>query len=448
MKGWAEPQPRAGGLWDRRPLEAYEPGAHSVASRFPLNVASNHAEDGLGSNRLDRLEHHVLDQTAIGETEWPHFDQEMIDATARVLRSGRVSYKTGQEGKLFEAEFARILGVPHALAVANGTMALEIALESLGIGPGDDVVVTPRSFVASAACTVRRGARPIFADIDPDSGVLTAETIEAALTPATRAVIVVHLSGWPCDMDPIVALARRHGLLLVEDVAQATGGTYKGMHLGSFGDAAAFSFCQDKIVSTGEGGLITVADEAVFKRAWALRDQGSSWDVMHGPKHPPGFIWSRHSFGTNARMPEVEAAIGRVALRRLPSWLAERRRNAEMLKRRLRAVPALRVPIAPEGHAYYRVNAYVRREQLAHGWTRDRILAELHSRGVVTHVGCGEIYREEAFVRAALAPPSPLPNAHELAESAMAFAVHPGLTEGVLSKVGDVVEEVMDRATR
>ena len=180
---------------------------------------------------------------------WPYFAPDEIAAAVRVLESGNVNYWTGNEGRQFELEFAEFAGCRHAVAVANGTVALELALRTLGIGPGDEVVTSSRTFIASASCAVAVGARPVCADVDRDSGNITADTIRAVLTPATKAMVVVHLAGWPCEMDPILELAHERRLKVIEDCAQAHGATYKGRPAGSLGDIAAFSFCQDKIMT-------------------------------------------------------------------------------------------------------------------------------------------------------------------------------------------------------
>ena len=195
---------------------------------------------------------------------WPSFTVEEADAARAVLLSNKVNYWTGTECRNFETEFAAWCGTAHAVALANGTLALDVALKALGIGPGDEVVVTPRTFMASISCVVTAGATPVFADVDPDSGNLTAATIAAVLTPRTRAVIVVHLAGWPCDMDPIMALADQHGLKVIEDCAQAHGARYKGRSVGCMGHVGAWSFCQDKIMTTGgEGGMVTTNDAEI-----------------------------------------------------------------------------------------------------------------------------------------------------------------------------------------
>ncbi len=268
---------------------------------------------------------------------WPYYEPDEMEAVTAVLASGRVNYWTGEEGRQFESEFAAQVGTQHAVAVMNGSVALELALRALGLGPGDEVVVPARSFIASASSVVLVGARPVFADVDPLSGNLTAESIAAVLSPRTRAVIVVHLGGWPCDMDSISALTQARGLRLIEDCAQAHGATYKGRQVGSFGAAAAFSFCQDKIMSTGgEGGMLVCNDETVWQRAWSYKDHGKSWDAVYRRQHPPGFRWLHESFGSNWRMTEMQAAIGRRQLKKLSSWVAQRQQNALALELALR----------------------------------------------------------------------------------------------------------------
>ncbi|MGH6899696.1 MAG: DegT/DnrJ/EryC1/StrS family aminotransferase [Geminicoccaceae bacterium] len=384
--------------------------------------------------------------------QWPHFDDEQIAAAAAVLRSGKVNYWTGDEGRAFEREFARACGAAYAIALANGTVALELALHVLGIGPGDEVVVTPRSFIASAGTVALRGARPVFADVDPDSQNLTPATVRAVLSRRTKAIIAVHLAGWPCEMDGLLELARTHGLKLIEDGAQAHGARYRGRPVGSFGDLAAFSFCQDKIMTTGgEGGMLTTDDEALWRAAWSYKDHGKSYDAVYHRAHPPGFRWLHESLGTNWRMTEVQAAIGRRQLERLPAWLSTRRRNAAILAAGLRAVPLLRVPETPAhvSHAWYKLYAFVRPERLARGWTRDRIMAAIAERGVPCFTGaCSEIYRERAFADRGLGPQRPRPVARALGATSLMLLVHPTLTPEDMAYACRVVAAVCARATR
>lgn len=379
--------------------------------------------------------------------EWPSFSDEEVEAVVKVLRSGKVNYWTGKEGSSFEREFADYCGVDYSVALANGSVALELALYALGIGPGDEVIVTPRTFIASASSIVLCGARPVFADIDPVSQNITADNICKVLTSKTRAIMVVHLAGWPCDMDPILSLAQQHGLKVIEDCAQAHGATYKGRPVGSFGDVAAFSFCQDKIMTTGgEGGMLLTNSKEVWERAWAYKDHGKSYDTVFRPEHTPGFRWLHESFGTNGRMTEMQAAIGRIQIKKLPGWLAHRRSNAAVLTESFQKLPALRIPKVPEyiEHVYYKYYVFVRPERLGRGWDRDRILEAINAERIPCFSGsCSEVYREKAFHKAGLFPQKRLEQAQELGETSLMFLVHPTLGEEEMVRTCKTVEEVL-----
>lgn len=383
---------------------------------------------------------------------WPHFPQDEIEAVSRVLASGKVNYWTGNECRSFEDEFAAFTGRRHAIALANGTLALELALLVLGLQAGDEVIVPSRTFIATASCVVVRGGVPVAADVDPVSQNITADTIRTALTSRTRGIIVVHLAGWPVDMDPVLALAREKNLFVIEDCAQAHGATYKGKPIGSFGDAAAFSFCQDKIMTTGgEGGMLVLDDEARWKRAWSYKDHGKDHGAVFTRKHPPGFRWLHESFGTNWRMTEMQAAIGRIHLAKLPHWIETRQRNALDLHHSLEGVPGLRreVPPADFGHAYYRYYTFIESDRLAAGWNQTRIVEAINAEGAPCFVGsCGEIYLEKAFQDAGFVPKERLPTARQLAETSLAFLVHPTLGKAEMHAAGAAVRKVMERATR
>jgi dTDP-4-amino-4,6-dideoxygalactose transaminase len=383
---------------------------------------------------------------------WPSFTDEEIAAVTRVLASNRVNYWTGTEGREFENEFARWIGVPHAIALNNGTVALEVALHALGIGPGDEVVVTPRSFIASASCVVSAGARPVFADVDRDTQNITARTIEAVLTSRTRAVIPVHLAGMPCDMDDIMALARARKLAVIEDCAQAAGASYKGRPVGSIGDIGAWSFCQDKILTTGgEGGMVTTSDPGLWQTMWSYKDHGKSWPAVYERQHGEGFRWLHESFGTNGRMLEMQAAIGRAQLRHIDATLASRRSHARRIWAAAAGLPGLRVPPIPEwaNHAAYRAYVFIEPGALARGWDRDRVVAEIKAHGVPCYSGsCSEIYLEKAFAGTGYAPAEPLPVARELGETSVMFLVHPTLEDRHIDLTCDALRKVMGAAVR
>ena len=383
---------------------------------------------------------------------WPSFTEEEANAVRDVILSNKVNYWTGQETRSFEKEFAAWSGTEYAVALANGTVALDVALKALNIGAGDEVIVTSRTFLASVSSIVNAGAVPVFADVDLDSQNITAQTINAVMTPRTKAFICVHLAGWPCDMDPIMALANEHGLKVIEDCAQAHGTHYKGRPVGSIGHIGAWSFCQDKIMTTGgEGGMVTTNDRQLWADMWAYKDHGKSWEAVYEREHAPGFRWVHESFGTNWRMLEAQAVIGRIQLRRMQDWQAARIKNATRIWETAQQLPALRVPVisSDDVHAAYKAYVFVRPERLKADWSRDRILTEIAAQGVPAFSGsCSEVYLEKAFDNTGWRPPQSLANAKELGETSMMFLVHPTLSEQEVELTCKVLRDVVEQATR
>ena len=383
---------------------------------------------------------------------WPAYSEAELAAVTEVLRSGRGNYWLGEHGLALEREFADYCGSRYGLAVGNGTLALQLALHALGIGAGDEVIVTPRSFVASANCIVLCGARPVFADVDRDSQNLTPESVERVITPRTRAIMAVHLAGWPCDMPGLMRLASDRGLYVIEDCAQAHGAAVAGRKVGSFGQTAAFSFCQDKIISTGgEGGLLLTADEELWAQAAAYRNHGKDPRKVNPGARDFEFQWQHDTVGSNYRMLEVQSVLGRLQLSKLEDWIAIRARNAAVLTAGLLGQAAARTtnPGADIRHAYYKYYFFIQPEALKSGWNRPRLLAEIGAAGVPCSIGVSpEIYREPAYVQRGLAPASRLPVAAELCETSMVVPVHPTLTETIVGEMCDIICSVLKSATR
>jgi dTDP-4-amino-4,6-dideoxygalactose transaminase len=378
---------------------------------------------------------------------WPSFTQEESDKVAEVLLSNKVNYWTGNEGREFEKEFASFADSEYAIAVANGTVALDLALIALGVGEGDEVVVTPRTFIASISSIVNAGAIPVFADVDLDSQNITPETVRKVLSPKTKAIVCVHLAGWPCDMDGFMALAEEQGLKVIEDCAQAHGATYKGRSVGSIGHVGAWSFCQDKIMTTGgEGGMVTTNDKVLWQRMWSYKDHGKSYDAVYLKEHPPGFRWVHESFGTNWRLTEMQSAIGRIQLGRMPEWSARRRANADAITKVCESYTFLRVPKVSTGieHAFYKFYAFVVPEALPEDWSRDRIIDELVNAGVPCMQGsCSEVYLERAFDGHPSRPSTALPAAKALGESSLMFMVHPTINSDQLALYCEAIDQVL-----
>lgn len=378
---------------------------------------------------------------------WPSFTQAEADAVSKVLLSNKVNYWTGQECREFEKEFAQFAGTKHAVAVANGTVALDVALKALGIGAGDDVIVTSRTFLASASSIVTAGANPIFADVELDSQNISRRTIEAVITPNTKAIICVHLAGWMCDMDPIMQLAEEKGIFVIEDCAQAHGAMYKGKSAGSIGHIGAWSFCQDKIMTTGgEGGIVTTNDESLWKKMWSYKDHGKNYDSVYNTQHPPGFRWLHDSFGTNWRMMEMQAVIGRLQLKKMPEWTAKRNANMARIQAVFENSPYFTVakPSVEYVHAAYKCYVQVNTSALPEDWSRDRIMAEINALNVPCFSGsCSEVYLEKAFDGTPWRPAESLPHAKQLGATSLMFLVHPTLSEHSLQKTVDAIQVVI-----
>lgn len=393
---------------------------------------------------------------------WPSFTQQEADAVSRVLLSNKVNYWTGTETREFEKEYANWVGTDYAIALANGTLALDLALQAMGVGAGDEVIVTPRSFIASVSTVVNAGALPVFADVEEATGNISARTIAPHITDKTKAIIAVHLAGWPCDMDEIMALAAQHNLWVIEDCAQAHGAKYKGKSVGSIGHVGAWSFCQDKIMTTGgEGGMVTTNDKTLWQKMWEYKDHGKNYDSVYNKQHPPGFRWLHDSFGTNWRMMEMQAVLGRIQLERMADWTAKRTKNAAVLREMCLPYASsegfLSVPDAQfhevlgqdSVHAYYKYYVYARPDHLPADWSRDKIIQAFNEQGIPCFSGsCSEIYLEHAFDNHPSKPQQSLPVAKQLGETSLMFLVHPTLTDAEMQKVAQVGKTIFDQISQ
>lgn len=383
--------------------------------------------------------------------EWPRYAEDEIEAVTRVLRSGAVNYWTGNEGRNFEKEFAGFCGANHAVAVGNGTLALELALRALEVCSGDEVIVTSRTFLASISCIAMVGAKPIFADVDPNTQNITADSIRKVLTPHTKAIIAVHLAGWPCDMDSIMNLAKEYELKVIEDCAQAHGAKHKGRSVGSIGHIGAWSFCQDKIMTIGgEGGMVTTNDKALWEKMWSFKDHGKSWKSVYEIDHSLGFRWLHDSLGSNYRMTEMQAAIGRTQIAKMPGWHEKRKQNAGMIYDVCKEFPAaLRVPKLSSfiEHAWYKCYVFIKPDGLNVDWNRNEIMEAINNMGVPCYSGsCSEVYLEKVFEGEGFKPEKRLPVARALGETSLMFLVHPTLGKVEMNLAVDVIRAVMTRA--
>ena len=371
---------------------------------------------------------------------------------AESLRTGQVNAWTGNNVQNFQDEFSIYTGSKFSIAIANGSLALSSAYRALGIGPGDEVITTPRTFIATSSELVLLGASPVFADVDLQSGCITPETIEPLITSRTRAISVVHLGGWPADMPSIIRLAKSYNLSVIEDCAQAHGASINGQSVGSFGDVSAWSFCQDKIMSTcGEGGMVCTDSEDLWQSMWSFKDHGKSHSSVYSTNHPPGYRWLHDSFGTNLRLTDMQAAVGRIQLNLLDTWIELRTRNASILAEVLSDLSCLCVPSIPDNivHAWYKFYAYINPNYLLPDWSRARIIQEIVSLGYPAFSGsCGQIYLEKCFVSSNISPMQDLPNASYMANTSLMLLVHPTISEAQMHLYAQSVRAVLLRAMR
>ena len=382
---------------------------------------------------------------------WPSFTKEEADAVSNVLLSNKVNYWTGSRCRKFEKDFSDWCNVKYSVALANGTIALDSAFKAINIGIGDEVIVTSRTFIASVSSIVNAGATPIFADVDLDSQNIYPDSIRNNISNNTKAIVCVHLAGWPCEMDEIMEIANEHNLFVIEDCSQAHGAKYKEKSVGSIGHIGCWSFCQDKIISTGgEGGMVTTNSEVLWEKMWSYKDHGKSYKSTFQSAPSGAFRYIHDSFGTNWRMTEMQAIIGQIQLKRMHEWHDQRLKNANRIWSAARKCKGLRVPIINNyiDHAAYKCYVFIEHALLKIDWSKAKIIEEINALGVPCYSGsCSEVYLEKSFDKSGLKPKDSLPNAKKLGDDSLMFLVHPTLTNNEIQKTCDVIMSVMKKAS-
>ena len=386
---------------------------------------------------------------------WPVFSKEEINKVSQILSSGKVNYWTGMEGKCFESEFAKNADSKYGIVMANGTLALTAAYSAIGLTEGDELITTSRTFIATSSAAVLLGAKPIFADIDLDSGCITPKEIEPLITSRTKAISVVHLGGWPAKIQEICEIAKAYNLYVIEDCSQAHGAKIKvdnnWKSVGSFGDVATWSFCQDKIITTGgEGGIVSTSNEKIKDFCWSIKDHGKTLKAIKLQEKTEGFKWLHDGFGSNYRLSEMQSAIGRIQLRKLEEWNKIRSFNAEILYSYLKNIDAVRLPYVGKNinHAWYKFYCYLDFEVLSSDWDRNRIIKTINDYGYPAFSGsCSEIYLEKCFKKLS-SNYERLKNARELGATSLMLLVHPSISKEQIIKYSEVVRDVLLKASR
>jgi len=389
------------------------------------------------------------------------YDQKQIKKVSQVLKKNKTNYWTGNECRKFEKEFSNYHGIKYSVTVSNGSVALELALKALNLKKTDLVIVTPRSFVISASCVLNLGLKPVFADVG-DNGNLSIEGIKKAYNRNVKAIIIVHLNGLPCDLDPILKFVKKNKLYLIEDCSQAHGAIYKGKKVGSFGDVSTWSFCQDKIISTGgEGGMISTNSQKLWLKIWSLKDHGKNHNSVFFKKHKVGFRWLHDDLGSNYRMTEMQAAIGREQLKLLNQNLRKRNLIANLYLKGLREYynkfnilkkPVLKCASCPLKNkirkcnkclsAYYRLNLFVNTNEL----NQIKLIELLNKNRIDCSVGsCPEIYREKLFKKNKFYSKLKLANANLLGKSSIMFPVNPNKSISLVKKEIKKIRKIMQK---
>ncbi len=389
-------------------------------------------------------------------TTWPYYEEKEIKAVEKVLRSGKVNYWTGEITKEFEKNFAKFCNCRFAIALANGSLALSCAYLAIGLKKGDEIITTPRSFVATASSASLLGGIPIFAEVDRNSGNITAKTIEPLITKKTKAIVVVHLAGWPADIIEISNLAKAYGISLIEDCSQAHGAgiLIKGekLSVGQFGDISTWSFCQDKIISTGgEGGMVTTNNKNYFNKIRSFKDHGKSFPKLERKKANQGYIYIHDNLGSNFRITEMQSAIGIIQLNKIDLWNKIRTKNALLLNNYLSKNPLLRIPIPHKGlvHGWYKFNCFLNKDFLKDNWSREKIIKAIIERGYPAFQGgCSELYLEKCFSSKSSKKYKKLLIANELGETNITFLVHPTIEEELMSDYASNILKVLNLACK
>ncbi len=385
-------------------------------------------------------------------TNWPYYNSDQINIITNVVKSNKVNYWTGDQCKKFEKEFSKKMKIAYSVSVANGTLALEIALKALELKTQDEVIVTPRSYIASAICVHNIGAIPIFCDINKNSQNMDLDSIKKNITKKTKAIICVHLSGFPCDMLEIIKFAKKNNIKIIEDCSQAHGAKIGDKYVGSFGDISTWSFCNDKIITTlGEGGMISTNNKKYWKKIWSLKDCGKDFDAVFKKKHPQGFRWIHEHSGTNARLTEIQSAIGRYQLRKLDYWVKLRLKNSKIIWEMLKNIKSVLVPNIPNGykHVAYRCNILLNPKYLIDGFTRDKVMTLLEKNKIKCFVGsCPEIYNEKIFNKIRKRPKKRLKNAKYVGENSLSFLVHPTISEKKIISDAKKIKKILFAITK
>ena len=376
----------------------------------------------------------------IPKSKWPNYDSKIINKIINILKSGRTNYLIGKEGSKFEKNFSKFYNIKYTNVVANASLGLELSLLSLNLKKGDEVIVTPRSYHSSVSSIIRAGLTPIFADIDRYSMNICPKSIEKNISKKTKAIICVHLYGMPCDMKKINKLCTKFKLKVIEDCSQAHGTKISKKYVGSFGDISVFSFCQDKIISTGgEGGMIATNNKKLHNKIWSLKEIGKNKTKYHKVDNSSNnFPYLHDSIGTNARITEIQSCIGNYQLNKLKNYIRRRNLNAMIYYEKLKKCKYLIIPKFSSNitHSYYRYTVIINDKLIK----RSLLMKNLKMEGVECNVGgCPTIYDEKYFKKNFRINKNNFPNTEYLKDKTISFIVDQTVDKKEIRKVCNIL---------
>jgi dTDP-4-amino-4,6-dideoxygalactose transaminase len=376
---------------------------------------------------------------------WPQINDNMINEVGKVLKSGKLNQWNNDSVNKFETKFSDYIGCKYSVAVSNGTVALELCIKTLDLKNGDEIIVTPRTFIASALCCAINNVNPVFLDVDINSQNITLDNIKKTITKKTKAIILVHLAGWPCELDEICKFCKENNIFVIEDCAQSHGAKYNNISVGNWGDINAWSFCHDKIITTGgEGGMVTTNNNKLFKKAWSIKDHGKDYDSVFNKQHPFGFRWLHKNIGTNWRMMPIQAVIGIEALELLDKWVEHRRKIANIYNNNLKHTKGVRLTIPPKNvyHSYYKYYFFINKNEFK--ISRNEIIKEINKNSIIATVGsCGEIYKESSLNK--FKPSTDLKNTKELFESGIMLLCDPTISIEKAKNEINIINNILNK---
>ena len=380
---------------------------------------------------------------------WPRHSTKEIQLVNKIIKSGRVNQWTGEYVNKFEKKFCKYFNLNYSLAVANGTVGLEAAINSFNLNKGSEIVVTPRSFIASASSVLKMGFKPVFSDVDLNSQNIELDNIKKVITKKTKAIICVHLAGYPTDMKPIMEYARKKNIYIIEDCSQAHGAKINNKYVGTFADISVWSFCQDKIISTlGEGGMIATNNSKLYKRLLSYRDHGKNFNQLSKIRNLNQFNYINDFIGTNIRMTEIQAAVGYLQLNNLAKWVNARNNIIKQIEKKLfnikKGIVLIEYPKNIK-HAFYRYYFFIKNNQFKNGWNYLKLINALRKKDKSFFIGgCPEIYNEKIFSK--YRPSKKLTNTFLLSKTSICIRIDHNITKKRIDYLSQSIEDVFINA--